>query len=141
MVTLILTILPMPKILQGFWPEWTALILLYWGLARPDVIGIGHAWSMGILLDVLRNTLLGVHAVALICLVVPLNYFRLRMRVFPIVQQTLIIFLVLSLYHLIIVWGRTLAGHPPESSAHWFSPVITAIFWPLLAVFDHRQIH
>ena len=140
MITLVLSILPIPNMLQVIWPEWTALIILYWALARPDVIGMGHAWFIGIFLDVLRNTLLGVHGLGLVCMVFPMLNLRLRMRIFPIAQQTLIVFLVFLLYQAIITWIRTLVGHPPQSSMHWLSPVVTSLFWPLLSLFDHRYI-
>lgn len=45
-------------------PEFTLILLAYWMLHRPQLIGIGVAFCVGLLLDIGTNSLLGQHGLA-----------------------------------------------------------------------------
>jgi rod shape-determining protein MreD len=47
-------------------PEWVAMVLIYWVIATPHRVGITVAWSCGLVVDVLKSSLLGQNALALI---------------------------------------------------------------------------
>ena len=47
----VLTLLPLPPILDLIRPYWVALVIIYWGLETQDHISLGLAFSIGILLD------------------------------------------------------------------------------------------
>ena len=64
-LALSLTIIPLPNIIEGLRPEFVSLTLIYWCMALPSRVGLGSAWTAGLFLDVLRDTLLGQHALAL----------------------------------------------------------------------------
>ena len=53
---------------QGLWlalrPDFAALVLLYWCTHKPHRIGIGIAWTVGILADVADSSLFGQHALS-----------------------------------------------------------------------------
>ena len=56
-------------------PDFLALILLYWCIQEPRLIGVGIAWCVGLLMDVTDATVFGQHALG-VCGA------RLRRRVF-----------------------------------------------------------
>ena len=45
-----------------FSPDWIQLVLIYWLLAVPSVIGLIGSWVIGIIADVTLGTTLGMHA-------------------------------------------------------------------------------
>ena len=45
-------------------PDFTLIMLAYWLLHRPQLIGIGAAFCLGLLVDIGTNSLLGQHGLA-----------------------------------------------------------------------------
>ena len=61
----ILSQMPLPAMLVWWRPEWVAMLVIYWVMALPHRFGIGSAWMAGIVLDVLKGSLLGMNALSL----------------------------------------------------------------------------
>jgi rod shape-determining protein MreD len=89
------------------WPDWSllfkpdfvALILLYWCTHKPNRVGIGIAWMVGIFSDVADATLFGQHALAYSVLAFGGIVLNRRIQMFDFRQQTLQVFpLLLSSY-------------------------------------------
>jgi len=59
-----LRIAPWPGFLSGINPDWVLLVLIYWTIAVPERIGIFHAWTVGLLTDVLTGRVFGQYALA-----------------------------------------------------------------------------
>jgi len=129
-----LTILPMPEALTSYRPEWVALVLLYWIMALPHRIGINIAWLMGISLDVLKGALLGQHALALVILAFMMFNLSLRIRVYPFWQQSVMIGLILFIYHALLLWIYDMTG-TIEFTWHYWTPVLLgALLWPWIFI-------
>src|ERR1700719_3874368 len=45
-------------------PDFLALVLLYWCIQEPRLIGVGVAWCLGLMMDVVDATVFGQHALA-----------------------------------------------------------------------------
>lgn len=77
---------------EGFWlalrPDFVALILLYWCTHNPWRIGIGIAWTVGILADVSDASLFGQHALAYSLLAFGGVVLHRRLQMFDLRQQT-----------------------------------------------------
>lgn len=127
-----LTIFPLPQVLESFRPDWVAMTVIFWIVSLPSWFGIGLAWLCGIVLDALVGTLLGQHAFALAVVAYIAFKFHRRIRVFPIWQETFAVFVVLTLYHLLLMWIEGTAGR--DLSLNYLSPVLTSvIIWPIWA--------
>ena len=61
-VAALLMLLPLPNWLQAAWPYWMALTLIYWCLETQGRITLGLGFTVGIVLDLLMGSLLGLHA-------------------------------------------------------------------------------
>ena len=76
----LLDVMPWPDALAWFRPQWLVLVLVYWVLALPERVGVFWGMGVGLFQDVLLNTPLGQHALALAltCYLALLAYKRLR---------------------------------------------------------------
>ena len=134
-VALALTMLPLPRAIDAFRPDWLALIMIFWALAAPGHYGVGIAWLVGIVLDVAQGTLLGQHALALAVIVYITVRFHLQMRVFPLGQLTATVFALLALYQFLLFWINGVAGVQAPAIVYWAPVLAGTLVWPILNVF------
>jgi len=131
-VGLALSLWPLPDAVRPFWPAWSALILVYWGMALPNRVNVGIFWVTGILLDALHGSLLGEHALALALLAFVMTRWYLQLRVFPVSQQILAVALLLALYEFLLFWIRGIAGSG-QPLFYSLAPIVSgALAWPWL---------
>lgn len=142
LIALVLSIMPLPIELRPFWPDWAALIVIYWAMALPHRVNIGTAWIVGFLLDILLGTILGVHALALavVTFVVSSNFQKLRN--FSVWQQSFLIGVFLVLYHIIVFWVNRFLLNLNFSTEYIMPALSGAVLWlwlfPLLRSFRRR---
>lgn len=130
---LVLTLLPLPDPLQPWRPSWIALIVIYWLIYEPRRIGLLMAWVSGLMLDTLRGVLLGQHALALVIMGFFALQFHLRVRVFPIGQQTATAFMLIAVYEFLLYWVDGISGAPGSDWRRWLSVLSSAMVWPIVA--------
>ena len=128
----VLTLLPMPHYLEFLRPYWVALVLIYWCLETQDLVSLGFAFVIGLVLDLLTATLLGQHALSLVILVYLVTRFRSRLRFFPPWQQALSVFALLFNDRVILLWIISLRGEPLPSPLYWVAPLVGTAIWPWL---------
>jgi rod shape-determining protein MreD len=133
LIALGLTILPLPGVLALLRPDFLALIVFYWSIASPKSGGLSLAFVAGLALDVTSGVVLGQHALALTLMSAWATHLRLRLRVFPLLHQSLSIFALLAGYQFILFWVDGATGNPVTSFSRWLAPVTGALIWPLLA--------
>lgn len=127
-----LRIAPMPGIMAVINPDWVLLSLIYWSLAVPERVGIFHAWTFGLLTDVLMGKLFGQYALAYSLVIYLCLKLHKRLRQFPLIQQGLFIFFCLLLSQLLLFWIKNLQ-HPSQLHPTFWLPVITGtLCWPLV---------
>lgn len=133
-VALFLTILPLPAAAEDLRPQWVALTLIFWALALPDRVGVFWAFGTGLVLDVATGTLLGYHALGFSVIVYAAVELHARVRIFPLWQQALLVWLLLALERLLALWVLGATGQPMPSLTYWWSPFVGLILWPWLTV-------
>lgn len=133
-LSLMLTISPMPEWAEDFRPDWVALTLIYWSMLLPRTYSVGFAWIIGLIVDVAQGTLFGQHALAL-CFVVYITVkLHLQMRVFPMLQMTATVFALLALYQFILFWINGVAGINAPAITYWGPVISGTVLWPLVSV-------
>jgi rod shape-determining protein MreD len=133
-VAMLLMILPMPDWARPFRPQWVTLVLLYWAIALPHRVGVGSGFATGIVLDVLTGTLLGQHALGLSIVTFIAIQLHQRIRVFPFWQQSLGIFILLVIEHLLALWVTGATQGVTPGLVYWSVPPIGALLWPWVFV-------
>ena len=71
-------LLPLSGVAQALKPDFLALVILYWCIQEPRYVGVGMAWTLGLLMEVGDATLFGQHALAYAVLAYGAEYFRSR---------------------------------------------------------------
>lgn len=127
-----LTILPLPDWLAQVRPEWVALVLIYWCMALPGRVGVGVAWIVGLLLDVLRGGLLGQHALSLALVAYITLQLYQRIRVFPLWQQAVSVLILILLHLLLQLWIKGISGNPPPALIFLLPALSSMLLWPLM---------
>jgi len=130
LAALLLTIVPIPTEIEVYRPQWLALFVIYWTIALPQRVSVGHGFLFGLLLDVLTGTTMGENALSLSLISFIAYQTHSRLRVFPYLQQALSVLALLFIQKIIsfLVLGMTL-GMTTETS-YWISPFIGTLLWP-----------
>jgi len=134
LIALMLSIVPLPDWGKWFVPEWAAMVLIFWAMTTPRRIGVGVAWCVGLLVDVLDGLLLGETALAMTVTVYIAARFYKQIRVFPLLQQGLVVFLLILVYQLIIYLIQGMIGELPQTWTYWLPALLSMALWPWLCI-------
>lgn len=140
LVALSLEVAPLPASVDILRPPWMALTLIFWSMRQPGRFGVGVAWTMGLVLDVLTGSVLGQHALMLALSTYLTITFYQRLRVFPIWQQTLAVTGIISLYTLIGFWIDGMTSDLDGGVLRLMPIVSGLIVWPPLYWISDRLI-
>lgn len=135
----ILSMLPLPQLLQSIRPEFILIVLIYWCIALPNRIGVGIGWLTGLFFDVSSDAILGQHALTFAIIAYLAIQLHQRIRVFPIWQQALTILVFMMLQSTIALWIKGMLGNAPAFTDFILPAISTALFWPI-GYFLLRQI-
>ncbi len=124
---MVLQLLPLPTALELARPEFVLLVLIYWSMALPNRVGVAVAWVVGLFVDVLLGTTLGINALSYALVIYVIARFYLQLRQYPHWQQALLIFTLALLAQLITVLMTA-----NSQGVYFLLPaVISALVWPL----------
>lgn len=142
LLALFLQLVQLPDTIAAARPLWLPLMLVFWALADPRLPTLLAAFMLGIVLDVLHNTLMGQHAAGFLLLV----YFVSRLRgvfiLFPLWQSTLALIPAWTGYCLLMAAIDNLALHRADTWLRWLPALSTTLFWPLVfTLMDSRRRH
>ena len=132
LAALILMLIPLPDWAGPWRPDWLAITLIYWAIAWPEHMGIGIAWILGLLVDVVFGALLGQYALGFAILTFIAIRFHTRARNYPIHQQAVFVGITLLPYMSVLLWIQGIQGENLESWLYW-APVLTSmLMWPIV---------
>ena len=83
----VLTLMPLPDALRVAKPFWLAILVIYWALEAPERMGLGRAFLLGMVGDLLTGSLIGEQALRLVVLDFIVLRLRSRLRFFPMPQD------------------------------------------------------
>jgi rod shape-determining protein MreD len=132
LVALALAVLPLPAVLDAFRPDFLVLVVFYWCIESPRSGGLSLAFFSGLALDVIHGVVLGQHALALTLMGAWATHLRLRIRVFSMMSQCLVVFALLTGYQFVLFWVDGATGNPVTTFGRWLAPFIGALLWPVL---------
>ena len=120
-------------------PPLVLLTLIYWNIALPDKVGVSYSIVMGVLLDLLKGSILGTHSLLFVFISYLCQRFFYQFRVMRLIQQSLILFFIFFLVKEYWLLNSTLFGQMEvqilsnESLFNAFSYAFLCAFaWPLV---------
>ena len=141
LLALLLGLVPMPGMLQPLRPYWLALVLAYWLLEEPEQVGLGVAFALGVVADLVFGGLLGEQALRLVVMAFILDRFRERMRFFPLSQQAMVIGVLLLNDRVISAAIHVVMGAPQLPWLYWLAPLVGMLLWaPLHFLLDGLRL-
>ena len=130
-IAMLLMLVPLADNLRFARPEWVLMTLIYWAMALPQRIGVGYAWCVGLLMDVLMGGALGVEAFSYAFVIYLILRFHLQLRQYPLWQQALSIMTFVLVVNIpAVVLTLNLA-----SWYVWLPVVTTTVLWPIVYAF------
>jgi rod shape-determining protein MreD len=132
--SVMLTSIPLPVWITYWRPAWVALALIYWCIALPERIGVLTGWGIGILLDVLHGSLLGQHALGLAFVAFIAVLYHQRIRVFPLVQQAVVVGSTIFIYQAWLLMIYNTLGSKQYPNSFLLGALTSAVVWPWLFI-------
>jgi rod shape-determining protein MreD len=129
-IAFVLAVYPLPVTLRWARPEWVTLVLIYWVIALPQRVGIVVSFGVGLLLDALEGTVLGQNALSLSVVAYLSLLLYQRLRVFNMIQQCAVIFVMVGINQLVSQWVQNLGGVGAISVMFLLPAFLSALLWP-----------
>ena len=127
-LALFLNFLPWPDVRVV--PDFVALVLAFWCVRQPRLVGLGVAWTLGLLADAGNGVLLGQHALAYSLLAFLAIWLSRRILWFGPGLQALHVALMLLVTQGVALLVRLAAGDPFPGWAILVGPLAGAMLWP-----------
>ena len=125
---------------QFLMPPLVLLVTLYWVLFGPLVYGLGFAFGIGLLLDLVFGTAAGDHALAFCATAYLAQLLEHRLRHFTLPYQCLVAGALTLVYQLIVVAFGLVEDGGALHFAQFYSALGAMLAWPLL-VFLLGRLH
>jgi rod shape-determining protein MreD len=129
-LALFLNFLPWPDLRVV--PDFVALVLAFWCVRQPRLVGIGIGWMIGLVADAGNGVLLGQHALAYSLLAFLAIWLSRRILWFGPGLQALHVALLLLVSQGAALLVRLAAGDPFPGWAILVGPLAGAALWPAL---------
>lgn len=134
----ILSIMPMPSILNDFTPFWALLFFTYWLLYIDDNSHYRYALIFGCYIDVLQYNIIGQSALALVLSTFIILKFKKSFHISNRFSKLIYVLLVAIIYLLVIIIVNAIQNGYDFNYAIIFSPITTIIFWPIVYLLMHN---
>ena len=117
-----------------FWlPEFTALMLLYWAINRPQSVGVGTAFVVGMLTDIGTAAPLGQHALSYMLITFLVQQRQRQIILYNYGFQAVAVLGALLCNQLILMLIRLMYDHRFSGWSGFIAPFVGALLWPLLS--------
>ena len=113
-------------------PDFAALVLVFWCVRQPRLIGLGIAWTLGLLTDAGNGVLLGQHALAYSLLAFLSIWLSRRVLWFGPWLQALHVAVFLLVAQLSTLLVRLAAGDGFPGWPMFVAPIFGAALWPVV---------
>ena len=117
-----------------FWPEWMALVVIYWALMVPERIGPLTAFVTGTLLEVLLVRNFGILGLGLAILAFIVNSAHLQLRVLSLWQQTVVVGMLLAAFKLLTGWLYGMATDLTITAQYFYPAIGSMLVWPFVFI-------
>jgi rod shape-determining protein MreD len=129
-VALVANFLPWKNVLLV--PDFVALVLAFWCIRQPRLVGLGAAWVLGLLTDVGNGVLMGQHGLSYALLAFASITLSRRILWFPLWGQALHVAALLLFAQAVGALVRLAAGAEFPGWQLAVGPLLGALLWPVV---------
>ena len=129
-LALLLNFLPWRNVLVV--PDFVALVLAFWCIRQPRLVGLGAAWVLGLLTDVGNGVLMGQHGLAYALLAFASITLSRRVLWFSLWGQALHVAALLLFAQAVSALVRVATGAEFPGWTILVGPLVGALAWPLV---------
>jgi rod shape-determining protein MreD len=115
-------------------PDFVALVLVFWCVRQPRLVGLGAGWLLGLLIDVGNGVLMGQHALAYSLLAFAAITLSRRILWFPLWGQALHVGALLLFAQAVAALVRLATGAEFPGWQIAVGPLLGALLWPLVTM-------
>ena len=134
LLAFMLSALPMIEWLQWGWPKWVLVVFIYWVIALPHKFGMGWAFILGLLMDLLQGSHLGVNALAMVVVTFFATLMYRRFRMYRVWQQSFMIFLLVAVNQCISYWVQGIGSNASIGLLFLLPAPVSGFLWLWLVV-------
>ena len=132
LVALLINLLPWSKTLLLVRPDFVLLVLLFWAVHEPRVIGQGMGFALALVMDVADSALLGQHALAYVVAIFLAEVLRLRILQLTAGAQALHVGGILLVSTTVTILLNSMLGRDFPGLALFVAPILGALLWPVV---------
>ncbi len=121
-----------PQWLGWLRPAWLAMVVFYWVMELPHRLGLISAWVIGLLLDVLYADPLGLNGFLLAAITYVGWRFYERLRMYSIVQQCIVVFLLVLVTESLRIVVQDVAWSRGWSWGVILPALMSMLTWPFV---------
>ncbi len=115
-------------------PDFLALILVFWCVHQPRMVGIGVAFFFGVATDVHQSALLGQHALSYTALSFMAIMVHRRLLWFTVPSQAMQVLGLFAVAHALELLVRMMSGALFPGWMILLAPLFEALLWPVVSV-------
>lgn len=122
--------MPWPEQIQFYRPSWAMLFLIYWVMALPHRVSVGSAFFLGMIIDLIEGSTLGVHALSLSIVTYLVSFRHQLLRNMALWQQSLVIMVLSVLMQFFVFWSEFLLSDIVFHPEVFWNSLVNGILWP-----------
>ena len=115
-------------------PPIVLMILIYWTLAYPNVVSLGYAFIVGIIMDIVQFMPLGHSALSFSLTIFLTIQFHPQIRLHSYINKMISILFLLVPYFIISTWLINFYGMSLNINNIVFSLIASIVLWPIIFV-------
>jgi len=115
-------------------PDFLALVLVFWCVHQPRLVGIGIAFFFGVATDVHQSALLGQHALSYTALAFMAILVHRRLLWFTVPSQAMQVLPLFAAAHALELLVRMMSGALFPGWPIFLAPFLEAVLWPVVSV-------
>jgi rod shape-determining protein MreD len=115
-------------------PDFVAIVLVFWCVHQPRLVGIGVSFFFGVVTDVHQAALLGQHALAYTAMGYLAVMVHRRLLWFSVPSQAMQVLPLFMAAHALELTLRSISGALFPGWPVFLAPLIEALLWPVCSV-------